>query len=285
MSPRGIIIKFILFVLCLSLIPIPSVPSSPLYIHFIDIGDGDSTLIITPSGENILIDTGSPLSVNRLIKYLRSLGIERIDHLILTHPHYDHIGGLFGLIPRLQVGKLYDSGLCNLGDDMYRDYVSVVRQDLSRYRLLQAGESLDIGDVRIDVINPILPPTGDPNTDSIALRLTYGEMKVLFTGDMTSVAERRLLKLGVDLRSQVIKLAHHGENDTTSKEFLMAVKPEYAIISVSRSDIYARPHPALITRLEEAGVKVFRTDQDGTIILETDGREYRIRRLKPGTRS
>jgi len=280
MSARGIVVKLTPLILFLILILASPAPSSTLRIHFIDIGDGDSTLIITPSGENILIDTGSPLSVNRLTQYLESLGIEKIDHLILTHPHYDHIGGIFSLISRFKVVRFYDSGLSNPGDDIYRDYVSVVRQDLSGYRILQAGESIEAGGVRIDVINPILPPTGNPNADSIALRLTYGEVKVLFAGDMTNTAERRLLKLGLDLRSQIIKLAHHGENDATSEEFLKAVNPEYAIISVSNTDVYGRPHPNLLKRLQKAGVKVYRTDRDGTIILRTDGRAYTIEHKK-----
>ncbi len=275
---RNVAIKSII-ILFLIAFPTITAYSSDLSIHFIDIGDGDSTLIILPSEEAILIDVGSPLSGNRVTQYLRSLGIKRIEHLILTHPHYDHIGGIFSLLSGFEILNLYDNGLSNF-DDIYRDYVTVVRRDLSRYSILQAGESLQFGDVRFDVINPILPPTGDPNADSIAIKITYGDIKVMLAGDITHLTERRLLNLGTDLKSHVLKVAHHGENDSTSEDFLNAVRPEVAVISVDKSDIYARPHPALLKRLADKGVRIYRTDKEGTVILETDGKGYSIKELK-----
>jgi competence protein ComEC len=254
-------------------------PSS-LSTHFMDIGDGDSTMVMLPSGKNILIDTGSPLSGIRVAQYLKSLEIKRIDHLILTHPHYDHIGGIFGVASAFRVVRFYDNGFSNFKDDIYKDYVSVIRQDISRYRILQAGESFNIDNLIIDILNPLLPPTGNLNADSIVMKLTYGRVKILLAGDMTRVTERRLLKLGLDLKSHVLKIAHHGEGDATSTEFLKAVDPEVAIISVSLQDMYARPHPDLLKRLQKAGIKVYRTDRDGTVILETDGNTYSVKRGK-----
>lgn len=271
---RGIII-FLFFTLSAAI-----AHSSSLHIHFIDIGDGDSTLLVHPSGDNILIDVGGPLSGDRVTQYLKSLGIKRIDHLIFTHPHDDHIGGIFCLLSGFEVINFYDNGISNFESGIYEDYVSVVRQDLSRYRILQAGESLNFDDVRIDVINPVFPPTGNHNADSIAMMITYGDIKVLLTADITFLTERRLLNLGVDLKSHVLKVAHHGENDSTSEDFLKSVKPDVAIISVSKSDRYGRPHPAVLKRLTEAGARIYRTDHDGTIVLETDGKKYSIKEFE-----
>lgn len=256
--------------------------ASLLSIHFIDIGDGDSTLISLPSGENILIDVGSPSSGIEVIHYLKSIGVKRINHLILTHAHDDHIGGIFGLVSEFEVLNFYDNGFSNFESNIYRDYIRVVRQDLSKYRILQADESLHFGDLRVEVINPLLPPTGDPNSDSIVIKVVYGDIKVLLAGDLNRLGERRLLNLGIDLTSQILKVAHHGENDSTSEDFLRSVKPEETIVSISKVDRYARPHPALLERLTKAGVKIHQTNNKGTIILETDGKSYSIfyRRIK-----
>jgi beta-lactamase superfamily II metal-dependent hydrolase len=247
-----------------------------LTVHFIDVGDGESTLISLPSGENILVDTGSPIGGPKVVRYLSSLGINRVDHLVITHPHPDHMGGTFSILEWFDVSSIYDNGLSNFRSDFFEFYIQAVRADLSRYRILQAGESLLFNDVRIDVLNPILPPTGNPNNDSIVLRLIYKDIRILFTGDLGYLGERRLLKLGIDIESQILKLGHHGENDASSNEFLTSVRPEVAIISVSKSDKYARPHPEVLKRLKQAGVRVFRTDYKGSIVLRTNGTTYSI---------
>jgi len=271
------IIKSTIIIILLIIVLTTTVYASSLSIHFINIGDGESTLIMLPSGKDILIDTGSPLSGIKVVQYLKSLDIKRIDHLVFTHPHYDHIGGIFSLMSYLKVINFYDNGFSNFKEDIYKDYISVTRQDITRYRILQAGESFKIDNLIIDILNPLLPPTGNLNADSIVMKLTYGSVKTLLVGDINFTTERRLLKLGVDLKSHVLKIGHHGEDDATSEEFLSAVNPEVVIISVSLQDIHARPHPGLLRRLQEAGIKVYRTDRDGTIIVETDGKTYTLR--------
>jgi beta-lactamase superfamily II metal-dependent hydrolase len=254
--------------------------NSEVIIHFLDVGQGDCTFISLPTGENILIDIGSPSGGPKVIQYLKKLGIRKIDHLILTHPHDDHIGGIFSLLSELEVHRFYDNGFSNLRSDIYREYIKLVREDLSRYSILQAGESLLFGNVEIEVLNPLLPPTGDLNTDSIVLRITYGDIKILLTGDLGYVGERLLLKVGTDVRSQILKVAHHGENDTSSYEFLQHVKPEIAIISVGRINKFALPHKEVLNRLIQIGAKIYRTDLSGNIILRTDGRTYSIETVK-----
>jgi competence protein ComEC len=247
-----------------------------LTVHFIDVGQGDASFIELPDGKNILIDTGSPAGGPKLVKYLRSLHITKINNLILTHPHDDHIGGIFSLLSVFEIDKFYDNGFSNFDSTVYFDYVTAVRENLSKYRVLQAGESLTFNDTKIDVLNPLLPPTGNLNNDSIVLRLIYKDIKILLAGDVSAPGELRLLKVSSNLQSQILKAAHHGENDALSEEFLEAVRPEAAILSVALINRYARPHQGVIKSLSERNIRTFRTDLHGHIVLKTDGRTFSI---------
>lgn len=245
-------------------------------LYFIDVGKGDSTLINLPDGKNILVDAGSPAAGPGLVKYLRSIGTRRIDHLIFTHPHDDHIGGVFNIISEFEVGSFYDNGISNFQSAIYRDYLKSVRSDLAKYRILQAGEQLSFGELKIEVINPLLPPTGNLNDDSIVLRLHYGDVRVLLSGDMGKVGEKRLLNIGTELSSHVLKVGHHGADNACSEEFLTAVGPQAAVITISAVNEHARPAQGILNRLERAGVKIYRTDRNGHIILKTDGKVFSL---------
>jgi beta-lactamase superfamily II metal-dependent hydrolase len=207
---------------------------------------------------------------------MASLGIKEINHLILTHPDDDHIGGIFNVLSTVQVDHFYDNGFSNFRSTIYPDYVQLIRQDLSKYHILQAGETLLFKNITIQVLNPLLPPTGNSNNDSIVQRITYGGIKILLTGDLGHIGERRLIDTGTDLGGQILKVGHHGERDACSQDFLQHVRPEVAIISVGSDNIYARPHPEIVARLEKSGSEVYRTDQDGTIIIRTDGKRYSV---------
>ena len=150
-----------------------------LKIYFLDVGQGESTLLMLPDGTNIMVDTGSPAAGPMLVDNISSLGIDRIDHLILTHPHDDHIGGIFNVLHEMEVINFYDNSFDNFNSSLFWDYVRLVRSDLTRYRVLQAGNTLDFGDVKINVLNPILPPAGNINEDSIVLRVSYGQIRIL----------------------------------------------------------------------------------------------------------
>ena len=247
-----------------------------LEIHFINVGQGDSTFINVNRSDNILIDVGSPAGGPDVVRYLKTLGINKIDHVIFTHPHDDHIGGIFSLLSDFEVINYYDNGFSNFNSDIYGDYIKTVRENLAHYNVLQAGESLHIGSLEVDVLNPLLPPTGNLNEDSIVLKLNFGDTGILLSGDMGRRGERRHINIGTELSSQVIKIGHHGENDVCSDDFLKSVNPEAAIISVSKINKYARPHPELLHRLEKAGVIIYRTDRNGHIVLKSNGRTYSI---------
>ena len=245
-------------------------------VHFIDVGQGDASFIELPGGENILIDTGSPAGGPAVVNFLKSLGVKKINHLMLTHPHDDHIGGIFSILSAFEADNYYDNGFSNFDSTMYGDYVKAVRDDLTRYHVLQAGESLAIGAAHIKVLNPLLPPTGNLNNDSLVFRFEYGETHILFAGDIGAAGEQRLLKIRADLKSNVLKAGHHGGSDATTDEFLKAVNPEAVIISVSMINRNAKPHRRVINLLMESHVPVYRTDVSGSIILTGDGHTYSI---------
>lgn len=245
-----------------------------LIIHFIDVGQGDASFILFPDGSNMLVDAGSPSSGPRLAEYLKNLNVGTINRLILTHPHDDHIGGVFSLLSAFEIERFYDNGFSNFESDLYHNYVKAVRENLSKYAILQAGESMTSHAVKIAVLNPLLPPTGNINDDSVVLRLTYNNINILFAGDTGVLGELRLLKAASDLKSQVLKAAHHGADDTLTRGFIEAVKPETAIVSVARINRYAQPHQSILERLSERKIRIYRTDLNGHIILETDGKTF-----------
>ena len=245
-------------------------------IHFIDVGDGDSIFIDQPDGDKILVDAGSQDDGPGIVKYLKSIGIERIDHLIFTHPHDDHIGGAYNIFSKFYVGNIYDNGFDNPESIMRARYLAFFRAAPSRYKVLKAGDRLSFGEVMIEVLNPLLPPTGNLNEDSIVLRLHIGDIRVLLAGDMGKVGERRLLNIGTELSSHVLKVGHHGANNASSEEFLAATRPQTAVITVSAVNDYALPEQGTLNRLERAGVKIYRTDRNGHIILKTDGKVFSL---------
>jgi beta-lactamase superfamily II metal-dependent hydrolase len=258
----------------------PDFPGGSITIHFIDVGLGDSAFIVLPSGQNMLLDFGGPAAGPKVAKYIKSLGIDRIDHLILTHPDDDHMGGIFSVLAEFETYHIYDNGLNNFSSNIYKDYITSVRKDLSKYNILQAGESLFIDGVDIEVLNPLLPPTGNSNDDSIVMKITHGDIKILLTGDLGNRGEKRLLRLGKDLSGHILKVGHHGDNDACSQEFLERVRPETAVISVSSINSYLRPHPDVLSRLKNSGAKIFRTDLHGDIVLRSNGRTYSIKTEK-----
>ena len=245
-------------------------------IHFLDVGQGDSTLFSLPSGEIILVDAGGPSAGPQESRYLKNLVISRIDHLIFTHPHDDHIGGIITLMQEFDVINIYDNGFSNSDSEIYKEYISLIKKDRSIYNILRTGTSLIFGDVSIEVLNPRPPPTGNHNRDSIVMKVNYGNINVFMAGDMESNGERDLLKTSPDLSSQILKVSHHGDSDSTSDEFLKSLSPEIAIISVGKANKYARPHQEVLRRLNSAGSRVYRTDINGDIIMKTDGKGYTI---------
>lgn len=245
--------------------------SAELKIHFLDVKEGDSILIQAPSGKTALIDAGNLISGFRVIKYLKKQNIRSLDYLILTHPHPDHIGGAFFVIPMLGVKFIYDNGqdLTGLAEsnDLYRWYVELAR-GAKNYKALKAEDRLLLGEVVLSALWPPQPPAfSDFNANSLVLMLEYGEFRCLLAGDLTVPGEGKLLKQGADLKADVLKVGHHGADDASCEEFLRSVSPKIAIISADKENNRRYPSQEVIEKLQKIGAKIYLTDEDGDIVL------------------
>jgi competence protein ComEC len=246
---------------------------SQLTIHFIGVGEGEAIFVQTPQRDNVLIDTGNLLGGPDLLNYLREQSVDRLDNLVLTHPHLDHIGGVFFILPMLGSDKVYDNGhsLNSKTDDTLRQYVQLVRKH-KNYEVLNASDSFRVGEVSFKVLSPqeeVVSPS-DFNTNSLVIMMQYKTFRCLLMADATLLTEKDLLKQGLDLKVSLLKVGHHGSDDASGDEFLKAVSPAVAIISVDTDNLYGYPSDIVLQRLESQGIEVYRTDLQGNIVVRVD---------------
>lgn len=263
-----------------------------LKIVFIDVGQGDSILIIMPSNDTVLIDGGDRQSSDEVLSILNELAISEIDALVATHPHADHIGGLIDVIKNAYVRQVIDSGQVHT-TQTFEDLLDAIYAAQIPLMSVRAGDSIDIDPhVKLDVLNPPDSlPVGTNNEDvfndnSVVIKLTYGEFTALFTGDMENDNEERLLATSAKvLDADVLKAGHHGSRTSSGDEFLNAVSPEAVVISVGSNNTYGHPHQEALDRIATAGVeRILRTDINGTIILTaTEDGNYGIESKESNT--
>jgi competence protein ComEC len=247
--------------------------------HFIDVGQGDATLL-EGEGFAILIDAGRHTG-NEVVPYLRSAGIEELDLLIGTHPHADHIGQFPQVLAALPVKEVWLSGDPHTTLTFERALDAMAASD-SGYHEPRAGETYTIGPVQIEVVNPA-ELTGHFHEGSISVRIIYGNVRFIFTGDAEVPTERAMIDWGHDLEAQVLQLGHHGSRTSTSAVFLEAVQPEVAIYSAGEGNSYGHPHQEVIDRLAGLNIPVYGTDIHGTIVVSTDGAAYQFLTEREGT--
>jgi beta-lactamase superfamily II metal-dependent hydrolase len=262
---------FTVFIFFISLFVCAFGQEAKLKLHFIDVGEGDAIFIESANGETCLIDTGNLITGFKVVKYLEKQGIRDLDCLIFTHPDLDHIGGAFFVLQMLKVKNIYDNGqdLTELAkySDIYHWYEELVRKD-KNYRTLKAKDTISLGEVILKVLWPSQPLLfSDYNANSLVIMIEYGKFRCLLTGDLTILGEGEILEVKEGLRAGVLKIGHHGASDANSKRFLTAVSPKIAIISVNRANIRGYPAEEVLERLKKAKVKLYRTDEDGDIVL------------------
>lgn len=258
--------------------PIP--PGEQLKVHVADVGQGDCILIQTPDSRNIVVDAGGEESAEDVVRYLLRNGVSRIDLLVITHPHIDHIGGLPRILERFGVSRVLDAGYPH-GSETYMAVLSAIESRRIDYKLAADSPRLEVGkQVSLEILWPPegYAPVGESglNNGSIVMRVEYGDVSVLLAGDIQREAEGRLLAARQDLQSTILKVAHHGSEDSTSNEFLQVVRPAYAAISVGADNPYGHPARTTLRRLNAAGARVFRTDEHGTVVFATDGRKVQV---------
>ncbi len=251
------------------LVLISQAQAGPLQVFFLNAGEGEAIYLLGPSGERFLIDTGNLITGYRVGQFLLRHGGPKIDYLFITHPHPDHVGGVFYLLQRFQVKTWGDNGEpVPQNQEVFRWYEKLFRH--GRYRVFRAGQRFPIGKGRLEILWPGTL-SNSWNENSLVMRLTYGKIHFLLMGDAPSRVEMALLSMYPHLKAEVLKVGHHGAIDATSEAFLQRVKPKIAVICINRGNFHGYPSLEIIRRLRKIGAQVFITGRDGTILVETDG--------------
>lgn len=245
-----------------------------LRVIFLDVGQGASQLLISPSGHTMLIDAGNNDQEQAMLDYLRSYGVNRLDVVIGTHPDADHIGGLDRVIDHLDIGEIYMPRIPS-NTKTYESLLNSIRSKGLKVKTAKAGLELAWDEqVKVSMIAPVTV-TDDRNNMSAVVKVTYGRTSFLLTGDAESESERAMVESGVNLRADVLLVGHHGSKSSTTAKFLNAVKPKYAVIQVGDNS-YGHPAKTVLDRLSKQQVEVYRNDLQGTVEIASDGEGYRI---------
>ena len=247
-----------------------------LRIHFIDVGQADAVLVETPSGRTMLVDAGNNGDGDDVVAYLRGQGIARLDVVVGTHPHADHIGGMDTVIKEMDIGTVY-MPRASANTRTFEDVLLAVRDKGLRVQTAAAGIAPDLGeDVQVIMLAPNSTDYDELNNASAVIKITYGEVSALLTGDAEALSEREMLDAGYDVSATLLKVGHHGSGTSSCKEFLEAVKPRLAVISCGKDNEYGHPHDSVLSRLSRIGARVYRTDELGTIVAASDGYTFVI---------
>lgn len=241
-------------------------------VHFIDVGQADSALLQF-DGYNILIDAGD-WNRNEVVPYLKSKGVDKIDVMIGSHPHADHIGQMDKVLENFKVDEVWMSGGSN-SSAVFKRVLDVIENNGSNYDEPRAGDVYEVGNAKIDIISPS-SLTGNLNDDSIVMKVTYGDVSFLFTGDAELSAENKMVNSEKDLSADILKVGHHGSDTSTSDSFLNKVNPDVAIISVAEKSKYNHPNKSVVDRLNSKVNQLYTTKSHGNIIIKTDGKSYSI---------
>lgn len=238
-------------------------------VHFIDVGQGDATLI--KCGEHsMLIDTADDSKGTAIQNYLQKQNVEKLDYLVLTHPDADHIGGAPVVITKFNIDKVFVSNF-EKDNKTYQKLIQTLDNKRLKYETPEVGSQYTLGTAVITILAPN-KKYDNPNDASIALTIQNGNNKFLFTGDAGENAEKDILNSDLDISADVYKVGHHGSKYSTSEKFFEEVNPAYAVISCGENNSYGHPHAETLNTLRSYGVKVYRTDEDGTIIATSDGK-------------
>jgi beta-lactamase superfamily II metal-dependent hydrolase len=257
--------------------------NQPLKVHFINVGQGDSILIVTPEGNTMLIDGGPKDSGADLVSYLKKQGINKINVIVATHPHEDHIGGLINVINSFKVDNIIDSGVSHT-TQTYKNYLSAIQSKNINFVNWSLGQQFDFGNnISFTIVGPITKSSSDLNNSSIVIYFKYNKNTFLFAGDAQSVEEGKIVSSGADINADVLKVGHHGSDSSSSSNFLKAVSPSIAIISCGAGNSYGHPHDITLKNLTDIGAVIYRTDLIGTIVIECDGKSVTVVAGKPYT--
>ena len=283
-SPKKWLIPPLLIIAILVWLVTLTMPGDKLHISFLDVGQGDAILIQTPNRQNILIDGGpDPQKLNLELSKKLPFWDRTIDLVVCTQPQADHITGLVEVLQRYKVKQVLEPGI-PYASFIYREWLRLIEDKGIEYNMARAGQEIDLGNgIKLEVLNPpkaLFEGTNDDvDNNGVVLRLSWGNLSFLFTADIRREAEFELIGQRANLNSTVLKVAHHGSRTSTFSQFLAAVGPEEAVISVGADNPFGHPSPEVVERLiDRLGEdSVYRTDENGAIEFITDGEKLWVK--------
>lgn len=259
---------------------VPATISGTLTVHYIDVGQADSIFIELPSGQSMLIDAGNNADGNDVVKYIKGLGFNKIDYVIGTHPHEDHIGGMDVVIDSFAIGNIYMPKVSNNTQTFEDVLLSIQNKGLTVNTAKSGVSIIDEPGLKVSMIAPNRSGYEDLNDYSAVVKLVYKDASFLFMGDAEQVSESEIAS---DIDVDILKVGHHGSSSSTSTSFLNKTTPIYAVITVGEGNTYGHPTQETLNKLKNADITVYRTDLNGTIIISTDGNGYDIRTQRAET--
>lgn len=253
----------------------PDIPgNSQFTVHFIDVGQADAALVEC-DGETMMIDGGNAADSNLIAAYLKKQDVTELNYVVCSHAHEDHVGGLSGALSVAKADNIY-APKTEANSKAYKNFKKKAEEQNVEINHPNVGDEIQLGSSTVEFLGPIDENGKDLNSTSIVLKITYGNTSFLFTGDAEKDEEEEILNSGADLKSTVLKVGHHGSSTSTSYPFLREVMPQYAVISVEKGNSYGHPHEETLSKLSDAGVEVYRTDENGDIVMTSDGNSINI---------
>lgn len=247
--------------------------SDTLKVYITDVGQADS-ILIRDGNYNMLIDAGNNSDGKKLVKYYKELGITSFKYVFASHPHEDHIGGMDDIINNFDIENFYMPDKLST-TKTFEDMLDALERKNLKYIVPKVNDKLSLNNSNIDVIY-VGSDVSDINDSSIVLKLNYFSNSFLFTGDLGSNKEKEILNSGANIKADVLKVGHHGSSYSTASLFLDKVNPSFAAISVGKNNIYKHPASSTLEKLNKRGIKVYRTDLDGTILFESNGKDISV---------
>lgn len=261
-------------------VPEDSSPENPSYckVHYIDVGQGDCELIEC-DGKYLLIDAGENGHETQVLNYIHKLGIEKLDYVIATHQHSDHIGGLAEVLEEFETETIIMPRLTKEQtptNSTYRAFLKAVQSSGAQVIAAKPGNVYSLSQASFEILGPVTDDAEDINNMSAVTKLTFGENSFIFTGDAEAEEEREIIRNGAVLACDVLKVGHHGSYTSSCYEWLDAVNPEICVISCGENNDYGHPHDVVVDRLYEYTDKIYRTDVCGDIVITSDGKNLNV---------
>ena len=244
----------------------------PIKVHYIDVGQGDSIFIELPNNETMLIDAGDSSAKKTIIDTIKGYGIDTINYFVLTHPHADHIGSAASIVESFNIKSIYMPKVAS-NTKTFENLLNAINKKGLKIKEAKKGVNiLDIDNLKIEILSPTKDKYTDLNNYSAVIKLTYKDTKFLFTGDAEAEVESELTDIDID----VLKVGHHGSDSSTTTDFLNKTTPSISIISVGKGNKYDHPKETTLNKLNKIGSKVYRTDELGTITVESNGKTIKV---------